>query len=107
MCLNCQADKKIINTSTIGDGNEASQLIGNEDKGNQQQDLSSVDKSTTKIDIDWVLDEIERRLIKNVSDFGAKITVGDFSKEHRKALKGIKECLKILEIVRRLKVIKE
>lgn len=107
LCLNCQADKKIINTSTIGDGNEAPQLIGNEDKGNQQQDLSSVDKSTTKIDIDWVLDEIERRLIKNVSDFGAKITVGDFSKEHRKALKGIKECLKILEIVRRLKVIKD
>ena len=107
LCLNCQADKKIENSSTISDGSKASQLIRNEDKGNQQQDLSSVDKSTTKIEIDGVLDEIERRLIKNVSDLGAKITVGDFSKEHRKALKGIKECLKILEIVRRLKVTKD
>ena len=107
LCLNCQADKKIEDSSIKSNDNEAPQSIIKDDDRKESQDLSSVDNSTIKIEIDMVLDQVERRLIKNVSDFGDKITVGNYSKEHRKALKGVKECLKILKIVRRLKGVKE
>jgi UPF0148 protein len=107
LCLDCQADKKNENSSSINADNERSQSIGNDDEGKEQQDLSSVDESTTKIKINLVLDQIEHSLIKHVSELGAKITLGDYSKEHSKALKGIKECLIILEMVRRLKGIQD
>jgi uncharacterized Zn finger protein (UPF0148 family) len=106
LCLNCHAGNKILNSSITKGDSDTTQLIRNDDGGKNQQDLNSVNKLGSRIELNFVLDEIERKLISNISDFGVNISIGDYSREHRKALKGIKECLKIIEIIRRLKGIK-
>jgi len=102
LCMNCQAETKKENLPSI----TIDRKIPLPDKNgvdDQEQDLVRVEKFGTKIETNLVLDEIEGRLVKSISELGMKITTEAYSKEFRNSLKGIKECLKILEIIKRLK----
>jgi UPF0148 protein len=59
--------------------------------------------SKTKIDKNLVLDEVEDKIIKSISDLGVKLITAEYSKEYRTALKSIRKSLKILEMIRRIK----
>jgi uncharacterized Zn finger protein (UPF0148 family) len=102
LCMNCQAETNKENLPSITVDREVP-IPDKNDVHDKEQDLVGVEKFGTKIDTNLVLDEIENRLVKSISELGMQITANDCSKEYRNALKGIKECLKILEIIKRLK----
>lgn len=102
LCMNCQLEKKKENPpNIIVESNIPITDINNDE--DEEKDLVMEDKFETKIETKLVLDEIESRLVKTISELGIKLTTADYSKELRNSLKGIKECLKVLEIIKRLK----
>lgn len=103
-CMNCQANNKEENSSSVSADRERSKSIMNiNDNEEQSADLN--DNSKTEIEVKLVLDEVEGRLIKSIADLTGNLATGQYSKEYRNALKGIKESLKILEMIKRIKSI--
>lgn len=102
LCMYCQLEKKKEDPPNIIDESNIPITDINNDE-DEVKDLVMDDKFGTKIETKVVLDEIESRLVKTISELGIRITTGDYPKELRNSLKGIKECLKILEIIKRLK----
>jgi UPF0148 protein len=103
-CMNCQANNKEDNSSSISADRKRSESIMNIN-GNEEQSTDLNDNSKTKIEENLVLGEVEDRLIKSIADLAGNLANGQDAKEYRKALKGIKESLKILGMIKRIKSI--
>ena len=103
-CMNCQANNNKEKSSRVSTDKEQSKLEMNI-HDNKEQSATLEANSETKIEENMVLDEVEDRIIKSISDMAGNLATGQYSKEYRNALKGIKESLKILEMIKRIKSI--
>jgi UPF0148 protein len=103
-CMNCQANNKEDNSSSISDDRKRSESIMNIN-GNEEQSTDLNDNSKTKIEENLVLREVEDRLLKSITELAGNLATGQDAKEYRKGLKGIKKSLKILEMIKRIKSI--
>ena len=103
-CMNCQANNNKEKSSRVSTDKEQSKLEMNI-HDNKEQSATLEANSKTKIEEHLVLEEVEDRIIKSISDLADNIATGQYSKEYRNALKGIKESLKILEMIKRIKSI--
>jgi uncharacterized Zn finger protein (UPF0148 family) len=104
-CMNCQANnnKQEISSSVSADKESSKSIMNINDHEEHSADL--IDDSNTKIEENLVLTEVEDRLIKSIADLAGTITTGQYSKEYRNTLKSIKESLKIINMIKRIKSI--
>ena len=103
-CMNCQANNnKEISSSVSTDREQSKSDMNIHD--NEEQSATLEANAKTKIEENLVLDEIEDRILKSISDLAGNLAAGQYSKEYRNALKGIKESLKIIEMIKRIKSI--
>jgi uncharacterized Zn finger protein (UPF0148 family) len=101
-CMNCQANNKKEDSSNDSADRERSLSFMNINN-NEKQSADLNDNSKTKMEENLVLDELEGRLLRSIADLAGNLATGQYSKEYRNALKGIKESLKILEMIKRIK----
>jgi UPF0148 protein len=102
LCMNCQNNNQKKNSSDLSDEKERPVINVNSTDEDRQSATMNND-SKTKIDKNLVLDEVEDKIIKSISDLGVKLITAEYSKEYRNSLKSIRKSLKILAMIRRIK----
>ncbi len=104
ICMSCQSNRNYQNSS-VSIENDKKKISQENIEDVKLQDTITKDNFRSKIEINIVLEEIEVRLLQSIADLSVRLTTDAYSKGNRRVLKNIKESLKILEIIKRLKII--
>jgi UPF0148 protein len=102
ICLSCQ-EKSKLQDSAIAAEKDSRISPSEKVEGFKLQDSDTRENYKSNIETNIILEEIEGRLIQSIADLSVRLTMDRYSKGHKKTLSALKESLKILEIIKRLK----